>query len=600
LLEKGKPSERVGRKATGLNPPKGIRQRGRRAKRSTRERADLCTGKTFTKGAAMRTTVSGFKKSFPALKFFFFFFAVLLGPITACAEEVTLAWNANGEADLAGYKIHYGTSSRVYTTSLDVRNVTTYRVSGLNAGQVYYFAASAYNTGGMQSGYSNEISHFIPAANVAPSTPATPSGPSTAMANTNLTFATTAADPDGQALAYRYDWGDGVQSSWGPASQSHSWAAAGQYLVIAQARDSLEAESAWSAPTTVVISNPQPVVPDSDGDGVPDHQDVFPNDPKEWADNNGNGIGDNADAVSAGKEQAPEAPVLAFPFNDAVVRPLLTLKTDPFHTTAAGVTHAKTRWQIFREDDEACMLDIQSGKALTDLTVPKLVLDEGTEYFWRVQFTDSNGSASEWSDYGYFETSQTTSDLNANGIPDAQEVSASADLDRDGVKDNQQATIKSVRMEGTTVQIGVSIKQFRAALAVESVESEDPNLPDAYASNKPRRMPFGLINFKIAVAKPGDQGTVKLYFSEPAPPKSKWYKYDPISNQWSDFSAYAKFSSDRRSLTLSLRDGGAGDADGVANGVIVDPAGIVESPVTRQMKTAVRTAIVSWLPLVPR
>jgi hypothetical protein len=27
---------------------------------------------------------------------------------------------------------------------------------------------------------------------------------------------------------------------------------------------------------------------------------------------------------------------------------------------------------------------------------------------------------------------------------------------------------------------------------------------------------------------------------------------------------------------LTLRDGGPGDADGVANGVIVDPAGIVE------------------------
>jgi hypothetical protein len=370
--------------------------------------------------------------------------------------------------------------------------------------------------------------------------------------------------------------------------------------VKTQARDSLEAESAWSAPTAVVISNPQPAVLDSDGDGVPDNQDVFPNDPKEWADNNGNGIGDNADAASAGKEQAPAAPVLAYPFNDAVVSRMVTLKTGPFHTTVAGVAHVKTRWQVFREEDDACMLDIQSGKALTDLTVPKLVLEEGTEYFWRVQFIDSIGSASEWSDYGYFVTSQTNSDLNANGIRDAQEVSASVDLDRDGVKDNQQATIKSVRMEGTKVQMGVSIKQFRAALAVESVESEDPNLPDAYASNKPRRMPFGLINFKIAVAKPGDQGAVELHFSESAPAKSKWYKYDPISNQWSDFSAYAKFSTDRRSLTLSLRDGGAGDADGVANGVIVDPAGIVESPVTRQTKTAVRTAITSWLPLAPR
>jgi predicted nucleic acid-binding Zn ribbon protein len=35
---------------------------------------------------------------------------------------------------------------------------------------------------------------------------------------------------------------------------------------------------------------------DSDRDGVPDDEDAFPNDPSEWADNDGDGIGDNADS----------------------------------------------------------------------------------------------------------------------------------------------------------------------------------------------------------------------------------------------------------------------------------------------------------------
>ena len=30
-----------------------------------------------------------------------------------------------------------------------------------------------------------------------------------------------------------------------------------------------------------------------------------------------------------------------------------------------------------------------------------------------------------------------------------------------------------------------------------------------------------------------------------------------------------------KSMTLTLRDGGAGDADGVVNGIIIDPAGVV-------------------------
>jgi hypothetical protein len=90
-------------------------------------------------------------------------------------------------------------------------------------------------------------------------------------------------------------------------------------------------------------------------------------------------------------------------------------------------------------------------------------------------------------------------------------------------------------------------------------------------------MPFALINFKIAVAKPGDTAVVKLYFSQAASYFSKWYKYDPIADRWYDFSAYAKFAWDRKSVTLTLKDGGPGDADGVANGVIVDPAGVAEA-----------------------
>jgi chitinase len=257
------------------------------------------------------------------------------------------------------------------------------------------------------------------------------------------------------------------------------------------------------------------------------------------------------------------------------VSTMAILKTGAFRTAVTGTTHAKSRWQIFRDEDAVCVLDIQSATALTSLTVPKLVLDEETPYFWRVQFIDSKGAASAWSDYEDFVTNKTNADLNANGIPDVQEVTSTVDLDRDGVKDNLQKTIKSVKMEGSSVQIGVSIKGSPTALAIESVESESGQ-PDSYASSKPWKMPFGLINFKIAVAKTGDQAVVKLYFSKAAPFFSKWYKYDPIADKWYDFSTYAKFASDRRSVTLTLTDGGPGDADGVANGVIVDPAGIVE------------------------
>ena len=310
---------------------------------------------------------------------------------------------------------------------------------------------------------------------------------------------------------------------------------------------------------------------------MPNNQDAFPTDPSECKDSDGDGIGDNAEAAAGGANSASDAPVLVSPVNGETVSRMPVLQAGAFHTPVTAGTHAMTRWQVFRDEDEVCVLDVQSNLALTRLTVPKLVLDEGTEYFWRAQFTDSTGKVSAWPAAGYFITEETGDDLNANGILDAQEVAARVDLDKDGVKDNKQPRyIKSVKMEGTTVRIGVSIKDCPTCLGVESVESEDVRQSDSVAYGKPASMPFALINFKIAVANPGDQATVKLYFSKAASTSSKWYKYDPIADRWYDFSAYASFAADRRSVTLALTDGGPGDADGVANGVIVDPAGVAE------------------------
>ncbi len=63
--------------------------------------------------------------------------------------------------DLAGYKLYYGTSSGSYTISVDVGNVESSLVMGLTSGTTYYFAVTAYNQIGNESGYSNEFVRLI-------------------------------------------------------------------------------------------------------------------------------------------------------------------------------------------------------------------------------------------------------------------------------------------------------------------------------------------------------------------------------------------------------------------------------------------------------
>src|SRR6185503_18788678 len=79
---------------------------------------------------------------------------------------VTLAWDANLETDLAGYKAYYGTSSRAYSFVADAANVTSLTISNLQEGLTYYFAATAYNTSGLESDFSAEVSHLIPWSNI--------------------------------------------------------------------------------------------------------------------------------------------------------------------------------------------------------------------------------------------------------------------------------------------------------------------------------------------------------------------------------------------------------------------------------------------------
>lgn len=73
------------------------------------------------------------------------------------SASATLAWDANSEPDLAGYRIYYGNASGSYPTSIDVGKATTCTVSGLDPRLTYYFAATAYNTAELESDPSNEV-----------------------------------------------------------------------------------------------------------------------------------------------------------------------------------------------------------------------------------------------------------------------------------------------------------------------------------------------------------------------------------------------------------------------------------------------------------
>jgi PKD repeat protein len=172
----------------------------------------------------------------------------------AYAMDITLAWDANSEADLAGYKIYYktgipappyngeGASEGNSPISVAVEelinpNSPQYIIHGLSDTETVYLTLTAFNTDGMESGYSNEVS--LGAANQPPVASFTADPPSGEAPLLVLFDATESTDPDGTIFAYDWDFGDG--STGTGVSPTHGYATDGLFNVTLTVTDDLDA-----------------------------------------------------------------------------------------------------------------------------------------------------------------------------------------------------------------------------------------------------------------------------------------------------------------------------------------------------------------------
>ena len=106
------------------------------------------------------------------------------------------------------------------------------------------------------------------------------------------------------------------------------------------------------------------------------------------------------------------------------------------------------------------------------------------------------------------------------------------------------------------------------------------SIPDTL--DMPKDFPMGLIDFKLKSDTIGGTVTITVYLPEAAPDDYHWYKYNADTGVWTNYSQEigengekgAVFNETRDQVTITLIDGGMGDEDGIANGIIVDPSGL--------------------------
>lgn len=102
----------------------------------------------------------------------FIMIAVLIGfsyKVHAKTEGYTLEWDANTEPDLAGYKVYMGTASGEYSLIETINErlaLPKYEgevIENADKLTTFYFAVTAFDADGLESGFSNEVSQEVDA-----------------------------------------------------------------------------------------------------------------------------------------------------------------------------------------------------------------------------------------------------------------------------------------------------------------------------------------------------------------------------------------------------------------------------------------------------
>jgi hypothetical protein len=311
---------------------------------------------------------------------------------------------------------------------------------------------------------------------------------------------------------------------------------------------------------------------DTDGDGIPDDWEASYGLDPTVNDANGDLDGDgisNRDEYRAGLDPTdpgigtpPDTPQPISPLAYAQVASSPELAASDY-SDPDGDAHIATQWQIFDTASGDCLFDVISDRRLTQLQVPLLVLKGGMTCSWRLRYFDSGGKVSDWSDSAYFTTQSANNDQDGNGISDDQENGPVT------VTDVHSLTPMGMPLEPT----GIAVSSADTVSAIKQMTVVDPkNFP--IDETTPSQLPSSMAVYRLALKKAGQRAQVTIHLSTPAPAGARWVKYDAV-NGWQDFSNEAVFSSDRQTVTVEIKDGGVGDADGVANGIIVDPSGLL-------------------------
>ncbi len=231
-------------------------------------------------------------------------------------------------------------------------------------------------------------------------------------------------------------------------------------------------------------------------------------------------------------------------------------------------------WQISRDQSFSQTVLKKLLSNGTSLKLAAGALDLSSSYWVRTRHRDSLGAVSAWSTPVPFSTiAKLAGDGDGDGIVDAYEVQGFADSNANGRADAEEGICNLLDAQaGNVVGLQADAGNMECYRSVSTADLTQP--PPAGV-----QLPYGLFNFRIdgLPVNPVDPARVKVRVHLPQRPSGtvKWYKFDPATGNLFEIDGNVTFEGN--TALFELVDGGAGDFDGVVNGVIVDPSGPVFS-----------------------
>jgi hypothetical protein len=158
-------------------------------------------------------------------------------------------------------------------------------------------------------------------------------------------------------------------------------------------------------------------------------------------------------------------------------------------------------------------------------------------------------------------------DLDADGRDDQYEVQGDTDTNANGVNDIEEGILAiSDAEQGKTTGVQVDNGTISGLTSLSTADLPDGVLDGIH-------MPYGLFSYRIDGLSPGAAVYITFYFPDAIPSDAKWYKYDSADGNLLDYTE--NISIDGNKIVITITDGGSGDEDGLANGIIIDPSGPV-------------------------